>query len=245
MKSGRRKKHIPTIVHVWPLFTGIPNKDSNAFVDFCWSELLLYKPFHSLSKDIDLSKEDILANWESIRNGYHAWHVNRIPIITPDDQQYEGEPTNINIQSYMEMNELQYLSTLIPARTIQFGSFDMLGLRGINTSHPWDQPEVFEDTFDDAPNFVNYIRRKGKFIHEHDPLCPFRNTLSTNQQHALYIVIQHSQASKPKETLKMIIQGTAGTEKSYLISRIKEALSYRTKNGQCPILFLPLLVLQH
>lgn len=52
-----KKRHIPTVVHVWPLFTKIPNKNSNAFVELCWSEILLYKPLCSFSKGIDLSKK--------------------------------------------------------------------------------------------------------------------------------------------------------------------------------------------
>jgi hypothetical protein len=51
-----KKRQIPTIFHVWPLFTTIPNKESNTVVEFCWSELLLYKPFRSFSKDIGISK---------------------------------------------------------------------------------------------------------------------------------------------------------------------------------------------
>lgn len=49
-----KKRNIPTIVYVWPLFTTIPNKDSDNFVEFCWIELLLYKPFCSFSEDIGL-----------------------------------------------------------------------------------------------------------------------------------------------------------------------------------------------
>jgi hypothetical protein len=151
-----KKRHIPTIVHVWPLFTTIPNKDSNTFVEFCWSELLLYKPFRSFSEDIGLSKEDILANWESIRNDYHAWHVDRIHVPTPNEKTSEDEDSHINIQPNMEMNEWKALSRLVPIRNIKFTSLDMLGLQGIDTSHPWDQLEVSKDTLDTAPNFINY-----------------------------------------------------------------------------------------
>ena len=55
----------------------------------------------------------------------------------------------------MEINECQDLSRLVPTGDIQFNSLDMIGLRGIHTSHPWDQLEVFGDTFDVAPNFIN------------------------------------------------------------------------------------------
>ena len=53
-KTEKWKKRIAlAIIHVWPHFTSIPTKDSNAFLDFCWIELLLYKSFRSFNKDID------------------------------------------------------------------------------------------------------------------------------------------------------------------------------------------------
>lgn len=67
-----KKRIVPAIVHVWLRFTSILAKDSNAFLEFCWSELLLYKPFCSFTKNIDVTKHDILSNWECIRNTYCA-----------------------------------------------------------------------------------------------------------------------------------------------------------------------------
>ena len=127
-KEKWKKRHLPAILHVWPLFTTILNKDSNSFVEFCWSELLVYKPLCSFSEDIGLSKEEITANWEIIKNDYHVWHVHRTPVHTPNEKTSEDEDNHITIQQNMEMNEWQSLSRLSPTGNINFTSLDMLGL---------------------------------------------------------------------------------------------------------------------
>ena len=80
-------------------------KDSNAFLEFCWSELLLYNPFHSFVEDIGLTSHAILSNWENIRNTYSAWHVDRIPATNLDEPTFEDEDTTDTIHPNMDMNE--------------------------------------------------------------------------------------------------------------------------------------------
>ena len=94
-----KKITITTIVHVWPRFPSIPSEYSDSYVDFCWSELILYKPFHSFNKNIGLTKTTIIQNSEPIRNTYHAWHVDCIPPPTSDETTYEDEDTNIYLDN--------------------------------------------------------------------------------------------------------------------------------------------------
>ena len=114
----------------------------------------------------------------------------------------------------------------------------MLGIQEIDTSHPWDQLKVSQDTLDTAPSFISYHRRNTIVLQEMNLLCPSRNTFSTNQHIAFDIIMHHLQSKEPKEPLKMIIQGTAGMGKSYLIHCIKEALSSQAKFVHSPILLL-------
>ena len=55
---------------------------------------------------------------------------------------------------------------------------------------------------------------------------------------ALDIILQHSKQQGTKEPLRMIIQGTAGTGKSYLINTIKKALYSQAVTGHNPLLLL-------
>jgi hypothetical protein len=96
---------------------------------------------------------------------------------------------------------------------INFTSLDMLGLREIDTSHPWDRLTISQDTLEIAPNFINYNRRNAEVIQELNLIFPSNNTFSTHQQCAFNIILQHLQAREPKEPLNMIIQGIAGHRK--------------------------------
>ena len=75
-KGGDKKwgpREIEAIVRFFLRFILIPPRDSNKWVEFCSSELLLYKPFHDIERDIGDSDATIVADWESLH--YTPWHV--------------------------------------------------------------------------------------------------------------------------------------------------------------------------
>ena len=76
------------ILRVFPQFTSIPPFDSSTFEPFCWSELLLYKPFHSIRQDIGTTASKIISHWHHIKGTYVVWHVERVqkePSTPPSD----------------------------------------------------------------------------------------------------------------------------------------------------------------
>ena len=75
-KRGDNKwgpREIVAIVRVFPRLILILPWDSKKWVDFCSSELLLYKPFLDIERDIGDSDDTIVANWESLH--CTPWHV--------------------------------------------------------------------------------------------------------------------------------------------------------------------------
>ena len=50
------------IVHVFPLYFEIPSTYSDCYIDFYWSELLLYKPFQNIPNGVGSYNEEIIAN---------------------------------------------------------------------------------------------------------------------------------------------------------------------------------------
>ena len=66
--SPKRKKNPwkPNLCHkiarVFPQFTSIPPFDSSTFEPFCWSELLLYKPFWSIPHNIGTTTFEIISH---------------------------------------------------------------------------------------------------------------------------------------------------------------------------------------
>ena len=65
------------IVRVYPHFTSIPPSDSSSFELFCWSELILYKPFRSIPHDIGTTASEIISHWHQIKGTYVVWHIER------------------------------------------------------------------------------------------------------------------------------------------------------------------------
>lgn len=60
---------------MFPRFLSIPSRGSEKFVDLCLSELLLYKTFRDMERDIGDNNDTIISNWESLN--YTPWHVER------------------------------------------------------------------------------------------------------------------------------------------------------------------------
>ena len=67
-----------TIVHVFPWYNYVPHKKDDKFVEFCWWELVLYKPFHDFCMDIQQKNDEIMQHW--VNFNYISWHVNRDPL---------------------------------------------------------------------------------------------------------------------------------------------------------------------
>ena len=65
------------IVRVYPQFLSIPTFDSSYFEPFCWSKLLLYKPFCSIRLDIGTTSSEMISHWHHIKDTYVVWHVER------------------------------------------------------------------------------------------------------------------------------------------------------------------------
>ncbi len=63
------------IVRVFPRYFTIPPRDSDKWVDFCLSKLILYKPFRNVERDIGRDDDTIVENWDSLN--YNPWHVRR------------------------------------------------------------------------------------------------------------------------------------------------------------------------
>ena len=84
------------IVNVYPCFTSIPDKSSEEFELFCWTELLLYKHFRSIEEDIGLTKNTIEENWKEMNAAkYSVWHIQRLtPILSTSESEEEDDITD-------------------------------------------------------------------------------------------------------------------------------------------------------
>ena len=60
-----KPRDVHAIVRVWPWFYSIIDEASEEFETFCWSEVLLYNPFHDISIEIGLTAEVIFQSWRN------------------------------------------------------------------------------------------------------------------------------------------------------------------------------------
>jgi ATP-dependent DNA helicase PIF1 len=239
--DGKRKKepwkhrYVHAIVRVWPRFYSIPSEGSDEFETFCWTELLLYKPFRNIPNDIGLSSETVIENWRNFR--YRAWHVDRSP--TPSDTADEDEDSHEE-ETIVEddFEEWQVLSRLIPPNNITISDLQTLGRREFDICFNWDQSMVSNDVAEEAIHFIKIAKSRGDIVENSLSTIPSPTSLSEKQRQAFEIILRHSVEYEHREPLHMIIQGTAGTGKSFLIHCISHALSASVANGHSPLLLL-------
>lgn len=64
-----------SIIRVIPRFVSIPPHDSDKWIDFYFSELLFYRPFRDIKRDIGHDHGSIISKWDSFK--YNARHTKR------------------------------------------------------------------------------------------------------------------------------------------------------------------------
>ena len=106
------------IVRVFPQFTSIPPFDSSTFELFCQSELLLYKPFRALLKDIGTTSSEIISHWHHIKGTYVVWHVEHAQEEPYTPLSDDSNSDTITFPLPHSMDEWELLSQMRPRNTI-------------------------------------------------------------------------------------------------------------------------------
>ena len=95
----------------------------------------------------------------------------------------------------------------------------------VQPDHDWCQSGRQFALLEDAANFVQQQRQQ----HQSTDVPDNQSTAALNakQQRAFDIVRQHAETEGSAEPLRLLILGTAGTGKSYLINQLKRLLGHR------------------
>ena len=88
-----------TIVRVFPRYSSILACENEKYVEFCWTEMVLYKPFREFQIDISQTSEDIIQNWENFQ--YNPWHIDHNPIPPYEEVESEDEEDAFPKKSYV------------------------------------------------------------------------------------------------------------------------------------------------
>lgn len=106
----------------------IPVEGSKEFETFCWTQLLLYKPFCDVGSYIGLCTKIIVENWRNWR--YHAWYVDRGPFPNEGDEE-DAKPL------IHEFEEWKLFSQLVPLSSINVSDLDNLSRGDFDVDYNW------------------------------------------------------------------------------------------------------------
>ena len=112
----------------------------------------------------------------------------------------------------------------------------MLGHRDLDIMNDWNTAFVDEETSNCAIHFISNMRKlKTISTNQHAKYYSI-DSLGDKQRIAYNVILEHYRTGV--DPLRMIIQGTAGTKKSYLIVAIKNTLENLSHPGKSPLLLL-------
>lgn len=213
-KRKRENKWEPrekiSIVRVFPRFTSIPPRASQKWSKFYFIELLLYKPFHDIERDIGVDTDSIIEKWDSF--SYNTWHVQRETIIE-ENENINGSDIEEDeaIASNTIENKWEIISRLHNGQNMQVSEIDMLGRRDIDNNTNWSTEYQGEEFTMEVVNFIKNMKENGCLIYYDIPQCFNYTILSNKQQKEMNIVMTHYHTNEDRGPLFMIIQGTTRT----------------------------------
>ena len=124
-----------------------------------------------------------------------------------------------------DFEEWQLFSRLVPPNNVNVSDLHTLGRRDFDICFEWEQTTVSNEVGEEAISFIRNAQSRGHIIQNVHPTNASPSSLAEKQRVSFDIILQHSIQYPSPEPLLMIIQGTAGTGKSFLIHSISHDLS--------------------
>ena len=142
-----------------------------------------------------------------------------------------------SVQRDSRKHEWEIISGLYRNQYITANEYDMLGFRERDKMENWTSNFVDMDTSNRAVQFISENRQLNAIVHDNRALNYSIESLAEKQRKAFDIILEHYRGGN-NEPLRMIIQGTAGTGKSYLIGAIRQTLELDSFPDKSPLLLL-------
>ena len=136
------------------------------------------------------------------------------------------------------MDEWELLSQMRPGNNIKVNDLEMLGHREFDKNHNWSHNNICTELHETVTSFIE-VNHLSIQLHEDIPyFSNYPHSLSPTQCIAFDLVMSHFRNTTYAQPLKLVIQGTVGTGKSYLISCLKFTLQTTSEQNSCPLLLL-------
>ena len=115
---------------------------------------------------------------------------------------------------------------------------EMLGHRDFDKNHNWTHNNITTDLHQTTTSFIDLNHLSTQLHEDNLLLSNSPDSLSPTQCMAFDVVIYHFRNTTSAPSLKMVIQGTVGIGKSYLISCLKSALQTPCEQSGCILILL-------
>lgn len=129
----------------------------------------------------------------------------------------------MNLEDYFK--EWQIFSHLVPPNSFNVSDLHTLGRRDFDISFDWQDTTISDDVAEEAIDFIRNEISRGDIGDLSNRIFSSLDSVAEKQQLSFEIVLRHFAEYEIREALLMIIQGTTGTRKSFLIHCISETLS--------------------
>ena len=122
------------------------------------------------------------------------------------------------------MDEWELISQMRPGNIIQINDLEMIGHLYFDKLHNWTHNNITNDLHPTTTSFIDLNLLSTQLHEDNLSFSNSPDSLSPTQRMAFDVVISHFRNTTSTPSLKMVIQGTAGTGKYYLISCLKYSL---------------------
>ena len=123
------------------------------------------------------------------------------------------------------MSEWELLSQLHPGNNLQLDDIDILGHRNFDANHNWGHMHIPLHLQNSAISFLDLNRSSNQVELQPFSTLASPNFFSPTQYTTFEIIMSHYTQHTTTKPLRMIIQGTIGTGKSYLIGCLQASFS--------------------
>lgn len=117
-----RDQNNESIIFAFPWYNLVPNFEDYKIVEFLCFRLVLCKIFHDLHRDIGLTSDDIVHDWEKYR--YNLWHVDHNPLSLVQRVKCDGEEVH-NPPIDSQQNEWEIICGLYKNRPRSILTLDL------------------------------------------------------------------------------------------------------------------------
>ena len=227
-KKGKLEHQSPNVVpRIFPTYS--PNPKGDNYSLYCKYQLLKYKPWKNELNDawgnVEPNPDTLISAWHNFLESPYAqnhvpnWEV-KMQQVTCNLEQCNNDSCDsqpAEIEEWMMLSDFHNSNINFSQHNPKYDSYD------------WHQNLVnyTVQQIGEMPSWIKSNKEKFKHIFDEKEANIDLTSFSEQQKLAYDIVNLHSNTSKPHDPLLLIINGVAGTGKSYLIHAIKANLNNR------------------